>query len=409
MAEIEFPTHTRQQLPRERTAIVNGYIGPPGELVMDLTRAELRLHDGVKKGGHRFLSSTALATLFLGVESEAGKLRFSGGQFGFLTRISNTLYKTRELVVEDGLRLTNPKGIDGNPSIGLPARLAEISSNYAASTEIADCDLILSTGFYALKANASGIPTDLQETAASTLIVIQSSTTECTQMIKSIQTDMKVWVRSRVAGAWQAWILLKPSEGTDTLLEEGTDNVRRTWTARQIAEFITDRLKDISNEDGGGTVLSYGGSQRKFRDTFKGPGIGDKTYGPYGSGPTNKERWIVYCSTMPSVIRTGGSSGEDRLHGGGIAVEVKVDGKWEVAFESPPYNGLPGERNRNPDNFAVRFSYDGSSGNEKILVSNGDWATTKSINGVWSGEIKFSTSAQSTSLSLSGYRFKLKT
>lgn len=409
MAEVQMPDHTRVQLPRERTAIVNGYIGPEGELIMDKTRVELRLHDGVKKGGHRFLSSTALATLFLGIDSEAGKLKFSGGQFGFLTRISNDFYKIRTLTSEDGIRIVNSKGIDANPIIGLPSRLAEVAGNYAATNEVADCDLISVTGFYGLKANAVNIPTDLQETAASTLIVIQLSSVECTQMIHSVNQEMNVWVRSKVGGSWQPWVVLKPEAGTGELLEEGKDSVQRTWTARQLAEFITDRLKDISSEDDSGTVLAYGGSQKKFKDAFDGPGIGDKTYGPYGSGPTSKERWIVYTTTKPKVIRTGGSSGENRYYGGGITIQVEVAGKWEVAFQMDNPDGTPGATVGDVFNSDLRFMYDGTSGSEKILVCNGDWVTTNTINGEWSGKIKFSTSQQTMSMKFVGYRFKLKT
>lgn len=407
--EIEMPDHLRVQLPREKTAIVNGYIGPIGELIMDKTRMELRLHDGVKKGGHRFLSSTALASIFLGIDSEAGKLKFSGGQFGFVTRISNNSYKIRALTSTDGITITNEKGIDGNPVIGLPDRLAETVGNYAAANEIADCDLITVTGFYGLKANAKNLPADLLEQAGATLIVLQTSAVECTQLLTSIIQATNVWTRVKINGSWQAWVVLKPSSGTASILEEGVDNVQRTWTAKQLNEYITDRLKDLSNDDvGGGGVKVYGGSQRKFKDSFSGPGIGSKTYGTFGS-VTDKERWILYLSSTAKVVRVGGSSGEDRGYGGGITVELEMDSKWEIAFESQPSDGAIIDRNSPVSNFQLRFTYDGSSGNEKILITNGDYITTKTLDGVWSGKFKITTANSSVAMDTAGYRFKLKT
>ena len=408
MVVVNMPIHKRVQHPRNNTAIVNGYIGLAGEIVIDRDRWEMRLHDGVKKGGHRFLSSTALSTIFLGVDSEAGKLKFSGGSFGFVVRTTDQLYKIRSLIAEDGIRLVNPKGIDANPIIGLPARLAATSTNYAVEGTAADVDLILDSGFYALNANSLHIPTGIADVAASTLVVIRRSTTEATQLIVSVQNTGNAWIRAMVSGSWQNWVVLKADEGTDELLEAGTDNVQRTWTAKQLAEFITDRLKDIATEDVGGTVKSYGGSQKKFKDKWSGPGIGDKTFGPYGT-PSDEERWIIYGSGTPKVERQGGSSGTDRLYDGGVNLEVEIDGKWEVAVANAGFYATPGDRNPDAINYSFRLQYDAAVGNEKMLICNGDWVTTKTLDGEWSGKFKFSTGTKTTEMSVTGFKLKLKT
>lgn len=408
MVVVDMPIHKRVQHARNNTAIVNGYIGLPGEIVIDRDRWEIRLHDGNKKGGHRFLSSTALATIFLGVDSEAGKLKFSGGQFGFVVRTTDQLYKIRSLVAEDGIRLVNPKGVDANPIIGLPSRLAAISTNYAGGDAIADVDLILDSGFYALNANSLHIPEDIADIAASTLIVIRRSTSEATQLIVSVQNTGNAWIRSMVSGSWQGWIVLKADEGTDELLEAGTDNVQRTWTAKQLAEFITDRLKDIATEDGGGTVRSYGGSQKKFKDKWSGPGIGDKTFGPFGT-PSDEERWIIYAAGTPKVERTGGSSGTDRLYDGGVNLELEIAGKWEVAVANAGYYAVPGDRNPKAINYNFRFQYDAAVGSEEVKICNGDWVTIKTLSGAWSGKFKFSTGQKTTQMNVTGFKLKLKT
>lgn len=109
----------RVTFPRGTTRQNDAYIGPEGQVVVDVEKKELRLHDGKRKGGWAIVPLEMLKKLFLTRDTETGSLEFANDQSGILTRIGTKDYALRFLEGADGIRITNPDGKDGNPIIRL--------------------------------------------------------------------------------------------------------------------------------------------------------------------------------------------------------------------------------------------------------------------------------------------------
>lgn len=109
----------RVRFPRGTTRMNDAYIGPDGQVVVDIEKKELRLHDGKKKGGWAIVPLDMLKKLFLTRDTETGSLEFANDQSGILSRIGTRDYALRTLEGVDGIKITNPDGKSGNPIIGL--------------------------------------------------------------------------------------------------------------------------------------------------------------------------------------------------------------------------------------------------------------------------------------------------
>jgi hypothetical protein len=301
----------------------------------------------------------------------------------------------------------NPKGIDGNPTIGLPERLAAEAGDGVATVDDQDANKLLETGFYSIDASALNLPTDVSGASASTLTVVRRSSTDVTQVLVNLSGEINMWTRSLLAGVWQAWTSLKPQAGTDEILEAGTDGVQRTWTSFQLNQLITDRFKDLGVNDGDDTddVQNYGAQKRKFKDRFTGRNISPQVYGPYGS-VKDMERWIVSYSTRPYVQRIGGSSGTDRYYGGGVTVQLKIGGTYVDIANLAGFNGSPGNRPADLSHGTVRFRYNATS--TQIEVLNIEGLITEIHDGTWTGEIKFTSESQTEYLEVIGNRFRIQ-
>lgn len=101
------------------TAESNAYTGSARQITVDTDRHELRVHDGATAGGHRIPTLTALALLFMSVDSEFGGTAFDAEDVGFLTRIDDKTYTNRAFTAGDGLSWTYADGVDGAPLIDL--------------------------------------------------------------------------------------------------------------------------------------------------------------------------------------------------------------------------------------------------------------------------------------------------
>src|SRR3546814_9977237 len=99
----------------------NQYIGPPRELTVDTSNQELRLHDGVTPGGHRFPNRDSNDQRYQAKSSELdGFNGWEPSDRGWLVRLGPATYRLRKLTVNIGnLYVNNPDGYDGDPEIGL--------------------------------------------------------------------------------------------------------------------------------------------------------------------------------------------------------------------------------------------------------------------------------------------------
>lgn len=120
------------------------YIGPERALRVDTSNDELRLHDGSKVGGFRFLNRDANDQRYQAKQAELDGISFSPQQRGFLTRVGPATYRLRELTVNTAsLHITHPLGLMGNPLI----KLADtITSNHAFSGDITFLESVLFLG-----------------------------------------------------------------------------------------------------------------------------------------------------------------------------------------------------------------------------------------------------------------------
>jgi len=389
--------HQRVQFPRNTTAANNAYIGREGEMTIDLTRKEIRLHDGVKPGGFRIPNITQLFSLYLTLDSEAGGLDFDGDTAGFVVRTGDNQYSLRRFTSDSDLTITHGDGTSDDPKINLPKRLANPSQDdTTGSTEIANLNNIIKSGFYALEATASHLPSDVKDLAASTLIVVAKSETNVTQLICSIQDNMRVYSRSMKNGSWTGWNSLISPAGTYDILDDGDDTTQRTWTAKQINRLIADRLQDIGEEDDT-DVKSYS-SKRMFKDSIDGYNIPDTVYGPFT--PIAGDRQIVYATARASFV-SGGVNFEDTFIDGDLKIQLNIGGSWTTVIETP--RGAVTQPSPETGT-TLRFLFQA----DKVRLCNSDWVFIDTFAGVWDGRYRIMTGNRTLNVSISGYRLRLK-
>lgn len=96
------------------------YVGPERELRADMSNKELRLHDGGKQGGHKFLSRDANDQRYQQKSPELAGIKFAAAARGFMARIGDGVYRLRRLVgVDNQVAILHSDGVNANPQIGL--------------------------------------------------------------------------------------------------------------------------------------------------------------------------------------------------------------------------------------------------------------------------------------------------
>lgn len=391
-----FKTHKRVQFPRASTAVNDGYTGLEGELTIDKTRWELRLRDGVKPGGRRILNIDQLASIFLQLNSEAGGFNFGVNTVGFLARIANKTYALRKLKAANGITIDNFDGKNGHPVIGLPSRLAEESDDGVASDELGDLNDLIESGMYAVKADAKHLPTAMAGQATGGLWVIQRNDNTIVQVLVDNAVQMHMYTRSMVSGSWRPWNTIRPLTGTYDILDKGTDTVQRTWSAADIAKYVTEHMKDVSDDPNDVSFLS----KRIFRDVLAGPQIPNSVYNM--GAPVAGDRMIIYV-TAAALWSHSGINFEDAFLGGDCEIQMKMGTAWvtvdSMQSEADSYDHVVTQR-------TVKLSY---VSNTQVVLANADWAILDSFAGAWTGEFRFKTNQWTQSLVVAGYRNRVKT
>lgn len=104
--------------------VENFYIGPIRELRADTSNFELRLHDGVTEGGHRFLNRNANDARYQARNEELDQFKFPPQAKGFIVRVSPGIYRTRQLTSIDGdITFVNPRGTLGDIDLRLSTNI----------------------------------------------------------------------------------------------------------------------------------------------------------------------------------------------------------------------------------------------------------------------------------------------
>lgn len=108
----------------------NQYIGPPRELTVDTSNQELRLHDGVTPGGHRFLNRDSNDSRYQAKSHELdGFNGWEPSDRGLVVRLGPANYQLRTLTVNLGnLSIDNANGYDGDPLLSLAATITTAHS-----------------------------------------------------------------------------------------------------------------------------------------------------------------------------------------------------------------------------------------------------------------------------------------
>lgn len=369
----------RVQFPRRGTAENDSYVGPDAQIVVDNQRKELRLHDGRTAGGWVIPNLRNLQRLFLTGDVEMAQLEFPEEAVGILTRTGNKIYQLRELQGVDGVTVTNPTGVAGNPTINLPDRIK------ARQTALLDANLAIDGGYHVVQKGAdSNLPPAWLTTSDAT-VVVANNEAQANGVIKQIafsnQTDdPTIYSRRRVAGAWTNWFKKEdpvfpalPANGSKTLLDYGVDETRKLWSAAEISHLVREAgLESIQYVDSSNTAQN-----RLYNSLFTLAGSGavtsTQTQGPFNMA-TNDRFEVVASAT--AVKGTAGDSKTAQ-----IAIE-RSDATWDV-LGSAVVSILAGEETKN---VSVLARFIRTAGGYQLADS--DWNPTSTVTATLTGRIR---------------------
>lgn len=363
--------HTRLQFPRGTTGQNNKYIGPNGEITVDATRKELRLHDGIKPGGHRIASLETLYSLFLSVDSEAANLDFNQNERGYIVRVSETEYAIRKFTAEDGVRIENPTGQAGNTTIGLPDRLQV----YAA--EVENLNNAEKSGFYYCKADAQNMPSEISGETYCSLIVTALSDNAASQFLVPFKDFSYAFVRHKTAGKWRDWLRLAPKTGTLEMLIKGTGQATMTYSPADLNEWLEKRvgeLLDIDEDTNGDPTMFAQKQIHKFTEAAV------STYvTPSSVKKKVDDRFLITAAAFAGAIGNDNAAASYN-----ISIYAEIGSRWELLATDRVFttelNAAVQTGGAN-----ARFIFQ----SDKLLLCSEEWGITRTIDGEWTGRLKW--------------------
>lgn len=136
--------HKVVQLARDDMEANDAYIGAEGELTIDESNWNIRLHDGSTPGGRVICSLDELNQLFQSKSNELSGFNFLPEQKGFLVRLGAATYRFRAIQVNtEALQIAKADGTEGNPIIDLAD---EITRDVGISGILTTSETIQATG-----------------------------------------------------------------------------------------------------------------------------------------------------------------------------------------------------------------------------------------------------------------------
>lgn len=361
------------QMVGHTTQKADEYVGPQRQITVDVSRNELRLHDGRKKGGWRFPNLRQLTQMFMSNNSEFGKVEFTQDARGFLARTSDKTWRVRQLLGKNGLEWLNPFGDSGDPTISLPDRLKE-SSPYSSD----GLNDIIETGFYMIAKADANLPDSIKAADDAILIVVGYNDTVTpfslvTQLVMNASAPTgDIYARRRVNNVWSAWLNVSAVKGTLGELNDGVDQSTRGWSPFDISTFIRQQIQTIQYIDATNVAKAF-----SINVLFSQAGAGTDTQTATAGAftvATNDRFELVGSGTAPA--------GQSRT----AKVEMEIGGVFQTIAQQ---NIVAPSGSSLTDNVIGRVVKTASG----IDIVDANWATQTSIAGAASGNFRFTTGA----------------
>ncbi len=104
----------------------DAYVGPPREITVDTSNRGLRVHDGVKPGGHSILNRDDNDSRYQAKSDELnGLIGFEPQEHGIIFRLGAAHYRVGQIEADpDSMVVTDGNGFAGNPTIALANDIA---------------------------------------------------------------------------------------------------------------------------------------------------------------------------------------------------------------------------------------------------------------------------------------------
>lgn len=297
---------TRVQEVGDVTEKLDNYKGPPRQITVDVSRNELRLHDGKKRGGWRIPNLDQLRRLFLTRDSEFGSLQFADEQVGLLARVGKAAYQLRSLASGNGIRITNGDGAGGNPKIDMPLTFSQ------NLIPLADANLAEDTGFYVIGKGAGANTPAIWLTTADVFIQTLNYDEQVGGTVIQIARNAQVmghvvYLRLKIGGVWGAWETkteITYAQGGFNNLYNSVDETGKMWSEFDLGTFVRQIVQSIQYIDNANAAQA-----KSFNELFaaRGVGAGTSLVIPGTFNMATNDRFEVVCSATAANLPAGDS------------------------------------------------------------------------------------------------------
>lgn len=201
------------KLPGSTTGVLNVYTGFERQILVDTQTWTLRLFDGTTPGGFPVVHLRDFAAIFAneaviepGTRLDVEVATNTGGDPDLIAK-SNKVMPWSPLVIRNLFEKIANTATAGTWRIINAAMPDEFKQ---AAKPVNDANLATLDGFYTLDpSSAANIPGSISTgtTRNLAMIVSSQSTDNVMQMLVERDNSAKIWIRVRLDGAWQAWVL----------------------------------------------------------------------------------------------------------------------------------------------------------------------------------------------------------
>lgn len=283
---MAFPDdYRRVQIAGGVAADVNVHVGLPRQILIDSTTWNIRVMDGVKEGGWPVAMVHSLPTQLQAV-LPAGEVPYVEDPETNDPAQSKLLWRSQTL------RSLFLKIADMTDKVNWVIKDSALRANIRMDSQLSsDLNQALTTGWYRFNPSiTSNIPAEISPggTDQFMMLVIRQSSSELTQMVLDRSNTGRIWLRSRVAGVFQAWTLSTGITSSDlaTKVSKSGDTMTGKLIARvgelagaqlNLRDGVAPTVKedgDIWREDAaGGIMFRKGGVTRYLLDSSVGEHI----------------------------------------------------------------------------------------------------------------------------------------
>lgn len=298
------------KLPGTTTGVLDVYNGFERQLIVDTNTWTLRLMDGTTPGGYPVVHLRDFATFFTdgGIVEQGTKLSVevatNTGIDTDLIDASNKVRPWAPLVIRqlfEKLANTATAGTWRILDSALPEALQQ------AAAEVNDLNDAIYDGFYTVDpSSAANIPGSISTATTRNLaVMVTAQTTDnVMQMLVERDNSAKIWIRVRLDGVWQAWVLASGVTSGDLATKVSKSGDTMTG-ALDMGGFALSRVLSINGGPTTGYNYCINGNfnywQRSSTQTTNG----------YNSA----DRWTVQSTGSTKVTSIQSSVLGDSSHG----------------------------------------------------------------------------------------------